>query len=393
MTPQRETLEQAFLSFWNTWAERSQGENSLDLITHYFDSSVTAIGTGEHEKGRNYEEVLLNFKADFAELPKGFDIDFFRVQSRMVSNSIGVVEAESVLEIIPEEETKPVIFHLRFSTIFKDCADGWKILHNHVSIPADSQNIGEAYPIDALKAKNDRLQKLVDERTLELVQKSKLLESEKERTEQLLLNILPAEIAEELKLHGRSEAKHHDQVSILFTDFAEFTRLSQKLTAVELVAEINECFKSFDNICDKYSVEKIKTIGDSYMAAGGMLGAEKDAAANTVLAALEMNDFVLKRFAHRKAAGFDAFQMRSGVHTGPVVAGIVGVKKFQYDVWGDTVNTASRMELHGENGRVNVSQSTYDLLKEDPRFHCFSRGKVQVKGKGSIPMYFVEKIK
>jgi len=222
------------------------------------------------------------------------------------------------------------------------------------------------------------------------VRKAKdVIEKEKDRSENLLLNILPAEIAEELKAKGKADARDFDQVSILFTDFKEFTQLSEKLSAKELVEEINYCFEAFDGICGKYGVEKIKTIGDSYMAAGGLPVPNEDATKNTVLAALEMADFVIKRKAEREATGQIGFEMRSGIHTGNVVAGIVGVKKFQYDIWGDTVNTASRMESNGEVGKVNISQSTYELIKDDPQFTFEHRGKVSAKGKGEVDMYFV----
>jgi class 3 adenylate cyclase len=215
------------------------------------------------------------------------------------------------------------------------------------------------------------------------------IQKEKDRSDDLLLNILPAEIAEELKLHGKAEARDFEQVSILFTDFKEFTSLSQKMSAKELVAEINHCFETFDQIVAKYKIEKIKTIGDSYMAAGGLPVATVDSAKNTVLAALEMQNFIQTYASQRKSGGNPAFQMRLGIHTGPVVAGIVGLKKFQYDIWGDAVNTASRMESSGEVGRVNISQTTYELIKGDPQFSFEERGKIEAKGKGVIEMYFV----
>ena len=223
------------------------------------------------------------------------------------------------------------------------------------------------------------------------IRKSKaVLQTEKDRSENLLLNILPADIAEELKQKGRADARDFEKVSILFTDFKGFTAASEKLSAQELVAEINICFEAFDGIMGKYGVEKIKTIGDAYMAAGGLPVPNDDSVKNTVLAALEMQAFISKRKVELDALGQPAFEMRVGVHTGPVVAGIVGVKKFQYDIWGDTVNTASRMESSGEVGKVNISQSTYELLKDDSQFTFESRGKIEAKGKGEMEMYFVK---
>ncbi|WP_339614256.1 adenylate/guanylate cyclase domain-containing protein [uncultured Winogradskyella sp.] len=220
-----------------------------------------------------------------------------------------------------------------------------------------------------------------------------VIEKEKERSDNLLLNILPAEIAEELKIKGKADAKGFNLASILFTDFKGFTQASEKLSPVELIEEINECFKAFDYICEKYNMEKIKTIGDAYMAAGGLPIPSDASVKKTVLGALEMQDFISNRIEEKKAKNEIYFEMRLGIHTGPVVAGIVGVKKFQYDIWGDTVNTAARMESSGDVGRVNISETTYNLIKNDNYFAFQHRGKIEAKGKGEIEMYFVDKAK
>jgi len=226
---------------------------------------------------------------------------------------------------------------------------------------------------------------------LRYIRRSKsMLQREKDRSENLLLNILPEEIANELKEKGKSTARDFEMVSILFSDFIGFTEASAKLDAQDLVAEINACFEAFDGITGKYGIEKIKTIGDSYMAAGGLPIPTEGSVKNTVLAALDMQTFISMRKVEMDAIGKHAFQMRLGIHTGPIVAGIVGVKKFQYDIWGDTVNTASRMESKGEVGKVNISKTTYELLKDDKSFTFETRGKIEAKGKGEIEMYFVE---
>jgi len=226
---------------------------------------------------------------------------------------------------------------------------------------------------------------------LSYVRKSKTrLQIEKDRSENLLLNILPEEIAQELKEKGRADARNFEKVSILFTDFKSFTEISSRLSPQDLVKEINTCFVAFDSIVGKYGVEKIKTIGDAYMAAGGLPIPHEDSVKNTVLAAMEMQAFISERKRDMSKQGLLAFEMRIGIHTGPVVAGIVGLKKFQYDIWGDTVNTASRMESKGEVSKVNISQSTYEWLKEDPSFSFLPRGKIAAKGKGEIDMYFVD---
>ncbi|MCX6271856.1 MAG: adenylate/guanylate cyclase domain-containing protein [Bacteroidetes bacterium] len=217
-----------------------------------------------------------------------------------------------------------------------------------------------------------------------LIQHKRILK-EKKRSEELLLNILPFETAKELKEKGKSDAKLFDEVTVMFTDFKGFTRISEKLSPGELVAEIDTCFSAFDDIITRHNIEKIKTIGDSYMCAGGLPVPNKTNAADIVNAALEIRDFMLKRKSGMNNPGFE---IRIGVHTGTVVAGIVGIIKFAYDIWGDTVNIASRMESSGEPGKVNISGATYELVKS--RFTCTYRGKVQAKSKGEIDMYFIE---
>jgi class 3 adenylate cyclase len=209
------------------------------------------------------------------------------------------------------------------------------------------------------------------------------------RSDELLLNILPEEVAEELKARGEAEARHFDTATILFTDFKGFTQLSEQVTPAELVAELNRCFKAFDGIMGKYRIEKIKTIGDAYMAAGGLPDPAHGSPVEVVRAALEMQGFMQRHKAERVAAGKPFFEMRVGIHSGPVVAGIVGVKKFQYDIWGDTVNTASRMESSGEVGHVNISGATYALVKDEPGLAFTPRVNVLAKGKGELEMFFV----
>ena len=219
----------------------------------------------------------------------------------------------------------------------------------------------------------------------------RVVEREKKRSEDLLLNILPAEVVEELKETGESEARNFDHVTVLFTDFKDFTYLSEQLSAKELVGEINKFFKAFDSIVTDFGVEKIKTIGDAYMAASGLPKQSEESAAKAVKAAMVMMDKAHELNANYLKEGKPLFKMRIGLHTGPVVAGIVGVKKFQYDIWGDTVNTASRMESSCEPGRVNISKATYDLVKNDPSLHFEQRGRVHAKGKGEMEMYYVSK--
>jgi adenylate cyclase len=231
----------------------------------------------------------------------------------------------------------------------------------------------------------------VTQRQKQIIEKQKaIVETEKRRSDELLLNILPAEVAEELKEKGSTDAKLFEQVTVMFTDFKGFTQFAEKLSPKELVAEIDTCFKAFDHIISKYNIEKIKTIGDSYMCVGGLPVANSTNAIDVVHAALEIQHYMQQQFEERKKEGKEAFEIRIGLHTGPVVAGIVGVKKFAYDVWGDTVNIASRMESSGEASQVNISGETYQVVKD--AFVCLSRGKIMAKNKGEIDMYFVEGI-
>lgn len=201
----------------------------------------------------------------------------------------------------------------------------------------------------------------------------------------LLHNMLPTGIAEELAAHGRARPVRHDSVTILFTDLSGFTQAASTMPPDRMVAELNEIFAAFDLITDECGIEKIKTIGDAYMAAAGVVTPCTDHAQRCVLAGLRMVDYLVQR---NQTAAFK-WALRVGIHTGPVVAGVVGTKKFAFDIWGDTVNIASRMESASEAGRVNISAYTYDLVRS--AFDCHYRGKINAKGKGEMDMYFAEK--
>jgi class 3 adenylate cyclase/tetratricopeptide (TPR) repeat protein len=211
------------------------------------------------------------------------------------------------------------------------------------------------------------------------------LKAEKQKSDDLLLNILPGEVADELKISGTTTARHYSNVTVLFTDFANFTQAAEKMSPQGLIDELHTCFKAFDEITGKYGIEKIKTIGDAYLAVCGLPTADPKHAENVVRAATEINVFMANRLAHM---GSDlTFSVRIGIHSGSVVAGIVGVKKFAYDIWGDTVNTAARMEQNSEAGKINISEATYELVKG--KFNCEYRGEVEAKGKGGMKMYYV----
>lgn len=218
------------------------------------------------------------------------------------------------------------------------------------------------------------------------------LANEKKKSDELLYKILPKRIVEYQKEKGNMPPmQYFSRVSILFTDFQGFTQVAAKMSPAILLRELNDCFSAFDEIIDRYNLEKIKTIGDAYMAAGGIPNANKSNPIDTVLAALEMQRFMQRRRGEKIAKGGDYWQCRLGINTGQVTAGVIGDKRFAYDVWGDTVNVASRMESNGEVGKVNIAAPTYELVKD--LFVCEQRTTIQVKGKGEMTAYFVHQIK
>lgn len=243
----------------------------------------------------------------------------------------------------------------------------------------------------------EQSKKIQDQKQKVEVQKAKiehqneLLEKEKERVEQLLLNILPVGTAEELKNKGRSKARYYKNVSVMFTDFVGFSKIAEDMKPQELVQQLDDYFSSFDGIIEKYDLEKIKTIGDSYMCAGGVPIRNKSNAIEVTLAALEIKNFMQDFAEKAKKRGENSWKIRIGINTGEVIAGVIGLKRFAYDIWGSTVNQAQRMEMHGQPGTVNVSGNTYEFIA--PYFDCVYRGKIQTKHKGMLDMYYVKGIK
>jgi class 3 adenylate cyclase/ligand-binding sensor domain-containing protein len=231
------------------------------------------------------------------------------------------------------------------------------------------------------------LQKRREELEAEVANRTQELEVEKGKSEVLLLNILPAELAQELKENGFAKAKRHEQVTVMFSDFKGFTAISEQLEPEALVAEIDLCFRAFDEITERHGLEKIKTIGDAYLMVGGISQKAEDQARRVVMAALEIQEFMKAISVERKLHSRHFFEARIGIHTGPLVAGIVGIKKFAYDIWGNTVNIASRMETNGVVGEVNLSEATYNLVKED--FRCKQFGRYS-ENNTELKMFLVE---
>ncbi|MCB9360458.1 MAG: HD domain-containing protein [Flavobacteriales bacterium] len=252
--------------------------------------------------------------------------------------------------------------------------------------------------INRVKAQKLLLEVQVRERTYEVIKQKEeiesqkqLIEIEKEKAEKLLLNILPEETVEELKAKGKATARQYRLASIMFTDFKSFTKIAEKIDPQDLVAELDRYFIKFDEIIEKYDIEKIKTIGDSYMCAGGIPIRNKSNPIDIVLAGLEIQRFVAQDHTEKEAVGEKSWGLRIGIHTGEIIAGVVGIKRFAYDIWGDSVNIASRVEAASGVGMVNISGATYNLVKEF--FECEYRGKIKAKNKGHIDMYFVHRIR
>ncbi len=224
----------------------------------------------------------------------------------------------------------------------------------------------------------------------QLANKNKIIEEEQKKSDELLLNILPPAIASELKTKKKVAAQQYDQATVMFVDFIGFTQISEMLSPEGLVAEIDYCFSNFDRIIGQYRIEKIKTVGDAYICACG-LSDQNASPTDMIKAALQIQDFLLHQKAEQQSRGLPFFEARIGIHTGPVVAGVVGEKKFAYDIWGDTVNIAARMEETSAPGRVNISEETYWKAKYD--FEWEPRGKVAAKNKGLLEMYYVKGMK
>jgi adenylate cyclase len=217
------------------------------------------------------------------------------------------------------------------------------------------------------------------------------LNQERKKSDRLLLNILPESVARELQKNDRVQPRHYDNASVLFTDFVGFTHIAEHLTPEELIEELDHCFREFNHIARKHKLEKIKTIGDAYMAVGGIPEPNVSHAIDCVLAALAISSFIARMREEKAAEEKPYWQLRIGIHSGQLVAGVIGQEKFAYDVWGDTVNTASRLESAGQAGRINISRATCEQVKAF--FICGYRGRVTAKNKGDIDMYFVDGIR
>ena len=220
---------------------------------------------------------------------------------------------------------------------------------------------------------------------------AKMVEQEKEKSDKLLQNILPKPVIAELKITNKYSPRVYESATVLFTDFVGFTKIAEKMSPEDVVMELDRSFEYFDLLCEKYHLEKIKTIGDSFMCVAGIPRANQVHAIQATLMAIEIRSFNRMLNQIRSAVGEKVWNIRIGIHTGPLAAGVIGRAKFRYDIWGDTVNIASVIESSGVTGKINISKSTYTILR--PYFNIQSRGIVDTKKKGKLKMYIVESIK
>ncbi|MGQ0676576.1 MAG: adenylate/guanylate cyclase domain-containing protein [Rhodospirillales bacterium] len=225
----------------------------------------------------------------------------------------------------------------------------------------------------------------------ELEEAHRRIEAEKSEAERLLLNILPKSVAEELKRRGHVQPRYYDSATVLFADFSGFTRLAESMEPSRLIQQLDDYFSRFDEIVERHGLEKIKTIGDGYMAVGGVPEPNHTHAVDAALAGLEMREHLRMMNRERAKLHLTPWQLRIGVHTGPVIAGVVGSSKFAYDIWGDTVNVAARMESGCQVGTITLSEYTYNLLRN--LFDMSPCGSFAAKNKGSLQAYTLERIK
>ena len=333
----------------------------------------------------------------------------------LAQSSLDMAEANGLTEQISDahlklselysynEDFKKANSHLKNHFSFRDSIRNIEVVSKMADLRTNFELSQKQIEVDLLNEQQDKQQITVTYSIVALVlialgalgllhrnryiqKTSHIIRGERDRSDHLLCNILPEKTAQELKVAGKVQAKHYESVTVMFTDFKAFTANSDQLSPEELVESIDFYFSRFDEIMEKYGLEKIKTIGDAYMCAGGLPFATPDHAHKMVEAAFEIAEFVddAKKEDPNNLTRFD---IRIGINTGPVVAGVVGTKKFAYDIWGDTVNIASRMESNSEPGKINISENTYQLIKDE--FCCSYRGEIEAKHKGKLKMYFV----
>lgn len=371
------------------WTGFSKFDGRLDTLIQYYEQLTNGqqIELAYQDKFFTFEFALANYhnaaenlysyrlKGYEEEWSKASTINSVRYHNIPAGNYTFQVRAAVGKNNWGEQELSiPVHIHLAF---YKH----WWFLFLLSSIVLLGVYSFAQYRLFWVRKRKEELEK-------EVLTRTQQLEQEKLKSDELLLNILPAETAEELKKYGKAKAKRHEQVTVMFVDFKDFSRISENMDPEQLVAEIDFCFRNFDAIIDRFQLEKIKTIGDAYMCAGGISEDNPQAMTAVIHAALEIQDFMESLKTLEETKDNTHFQARIGIHTGPIVAGVVGTKKFAYDIWGNTVNIAARMESHGYPGKVNISEETYAYVKN--KFTCAPHGQFITRQDTVIEMYFVE---
>lgn len=380
--------------------DRAMRENGAENAMHtriLTDLANWYLQTDDLEEALNYNRRALDMRTRMnfsgAAITNMLNIaDIYRRKNKPVETT-GMLERALALAESIKVKPKIMDIHKTLSDIYKAVGDVNKAFRHFEKFHEISQEVSREDVKKRIKnmelileAEHTRKENVtIRAQKAEIDKQHEELKQEKKKSDDLLLNILPAEVADELKETGTAEARHFDNVTVLFTDFVGFTKVAEHMTPHDLVAELHICFKNFDEIISRHGIEKIKTIGDAYLAVAGLPLADDLHAVKMVAAAIEIVHFMQ----HRKhQLGDRTFAVRIGIHSGPLVAGIVGVKKFAYDIWGDTVNTAARMEQSSAQFHINISQTTFDLVKD--KFHCTYRGEIAAKNKGHLSMYFVD---
>jgi class 3 adenylate cyclase/ligand-binding sensor domain-containing protein len=376
LTDLRLFYERADWSPWCKGLDRDGLPTALELPynKNHLTFAFTGISLSYPERVR-YRWILQGYDADWSPITATDRVTYSNIPPGDYTFKVMARNASGIWTEHPETYAFVIAPPIWETTTFRVCGGAFVVLGLFGFVRLRERN---------LRRDRELLENTVTKRTAELA-------TEKERSDALLRNILPASTAEELKSKGSADAQRHERCTVLFSDFKGFTTFSSQMDSDTLVSELDHYFRLFDELCDRYGVEKIKTIGDAYMCASGIPEPTPTHALDAVLMALGMVEAVEESNKERAEKGRTQWPIRIGIHTGPVITGVVGRKKFAYDVWGDTVNLASRMESNSEAGRVNISGTTYAQLME--YVEVLPRGPINVKGKGELNMYFVLRLK
>ncbi|MFN8277617.1 MAG: adenylate/guanylate cyclase domain-containing protein [Chitinophagales bacterium] len=375
--------------------------DDFTLATTSNNLGIVLTRTGRHKTGRKYLQTALEASKRAGLLDEEVRASINLSEALLAGNEIAAArrQLEAILPVTRKKRFREshMIALRRLSDIFaaegdhKQALRLFKNYYNLIHQHAREENV-EALNRARARYELDRKQRekeLFKLKNVDLKNALRKLDEEKKKADHLLRNILPDDVANDLKKNGKSDIRHYEEVTIVFADIKGFTSISERETPEMLVNELDYCFRQFDAIMEKYGLEKIKTIGDAYMCACGLPQPRRDHALRAVRASVDMMGFMQHRYRERSKLGQFAFELRIGINTGPVIAGIIGVKKFAYDIWGDSVNIAARMEQTSEAGQINISATTYNKIKR--YYACQYRGEIEAKNRGKLKMYFLTK--